>query len=84
MEFKELGQAILDASNLAEQKNKELYAARVSLSAAEKALSESLQVAQDSSQDGGFYHVAIALDDIVLDCMWGAENRYELTQVKKL
>ena len=84
MSFKELGQAVFDASNVVRQKNEELYAARVAFAESERALCDSLRIAQDSDPSGGFYHVAIALDDIVLDCMWGDGNHYELTQVKKL
>ena len=84
MDFKDLAQTIIDARSLIEQKNTELYAARIAFVEAEKALSERLRLSQDSDQSGEFYHVAIALDDVVLDCLWGNDDCYELTVIKRI
>lgn len=83
MDFKALAQTVIDAKNLIKQKNEELYEARTAFAESKKALSERLRLSQDSDQDGAFYHVAVVLDDVVLDCLWGDDD-YELTVIKKL
>ena len=84
MDFKDLAQAIIDARSLVAQKNKELYAARIAFVEAEKTLSERLRLSQNFDQEGEFYHVAIALDNVILDCLWGNDDRYELTVIKRI
>ena len=83
MEFKELAQAVFEAKSLAIQLGKELSVARAAFTEAEKALSDRLCDYRRSESKGDSDHVAIAINDAILDCLYD-EGRYELTLIKSL